>query len=521
MSDVTSGLFIALFLVFIGCCLFLSMWVSPDLRTGDGFFREGGKQLGTEPTGLAFAGDIVHATAVLYLMGIVAMGGTDGVVIVACAALSPLLMRQWLAAKLAGVGGRSFGEAVARHLPSRPARRAVGFATLAATIPLLVAQFQPIADTAMLIGLVDPSVRQTVVLLMGGLILTCVTIGAARGATLLQITKMVGLLVVAPLLAGLVLFRFDGDVGALLDAAEQQQGGTGAYLSTGGLFGGDLTGYVNLISFAGCVLFGAAFLPYALTRIAGTPTPSAARRATGVGFAVVALLCVSAVINGYGVAALIPAADLAEQGVFGGNSAAALASVLDGGEPGELGKWLLFVICAAFLTVLAAVSVLLLSGASAIVHDLGLEGSRHEGPDAHGETRTGRERLAMVGLGVVCIVLAVLTPEVSPQFWLIIAYSVTVSTLLPLVVFGLGRRPISDTALRRCVYGSTALIVVLTIFSPAVSGAPDSLFPDSDWSLWPLYAPGIVSVPAGFLLARSGRGDHHTESPQPVAAASR
>ncbi len=520
MGDVSSGLFIAvtLFLLFVGCCLFLSMWASPDLRVGDGFFREGGKQLGPGPTGLAFAGDIVHATAVLYLIGVVAVGGTDGVIIVVCAALSPLLMRRWLAGRLAGAGGRSFGETVAGHLPSGPARRAAGFATLAATVPLLVAQLQPITDTAALVGLTERPTQQLIIVLIGALIVACAAIGAARGATFLQIGKVVGLLVVAPLLTGAVLFRFDGDVGALLQAAEQQQGGTGAYLGLGGLFGDDLTGYLDLFAFAGSVLLGAAFLPYLVTRLAGAATPAAARRTAGVGFAVVAVLCSMAAVLGFGTAALVEPGDLAEQGPFGGNNAAVLAGVLDGGVAGDLGEMLLFVMCAAFLTVLAAASVLLLSGAAAIVHDLGFGGGTDEEPDVRGEIGAARPRLAMAGLGAVCILLAALTPDVTPQFWLILSYSVTVSTLLPLLVHGLGRRPVPAAALQRCVYGSIALIAVLTFFSPALSGAPDSVFPDADWSLWPLYAPVVVSLPAGFLLARPGRGSAHTDVPRPAAA---
>ncbi|HCA86600.1 MAG TPA: hypothetical protein DEQ61_14575 [Streptomyces sp.] len=518
MGDFSGSIAVALFLLFIGCCLFLSMWASPDLRVGDGFFREGSEQLGPRPSGLAFAGDIVHATAVFYLIGIVAVGGTDGVIIVACAAVSPLLMQRWLAGKLAAAGGRSFGETVARHLPPGPARRAAGLATLAATIPLLVAQLQPIAETAFLMGVTERSTRQLIILLIGALVLACAAIGAARGATILQIGKIVALLVVAPLLAGLVLFRFDGDLGALVQAAEQQQGATGVYLGMGGLFGESVAGYVDLASFAVSVLLGAAFLPFLVTRLAGAPTPAAARQTAGVGFAVVAFLCCLAAIIGFGTAALVEPRDLAEQGPFGGNNAALLAAVLDGGAAGNLGKWLLFVMCAAFLTVLAAASVLLLSGSAAIVHDLGWGGSSDVEPDVRRDTGAVRPRLAMVGLGTVCILLAVMTPDVSPQFWLIIAYSVTVSTLLPLLVHGLGRRPIPAAALQRCVYGSLALIAVLTFFSPAMSGAPDSVFPDADWSLWPLYAPGAVSMPAGFLLARTWRGTGRTDTPQPMAA---
>lgn len=519
MGDFGGGLFvsISLFLLFIACCLFLSMWASPDLRLGDGFFREGGARLGPKGVGLAFAGDIVHAAAVLYLIGIVAVGGADGVLIVACAALSPLLMRQWLAGKLAAAGGRSFGETIAGNLPPGPARRAVGIATLAATVPLLAAQLQPIADTADLVGLTDRQSRQMVLVLIGALVVACAAIGAARNATMLQIGKTVALLVVAPLLAGLVLFRFDGDVGALLQEAERQQGSGGAYLDLGGLFGGGVAGYVDLFSFAGNVLLGAAFLPYLVTRLAATPTAAAARRATGIGFAVVALLCCVAVVVGFGTAALVPPRELAARGPFGGTNAAVLATALDGGGTGELGKWLLFVMCAAFLTVLAASAVLLLSGAAALVHDLGLDGSSRRG----GRQRTGaaRERLAMVAVGAVCIALSAHVLDVSPQFWLILSYSVTVSTILPLLVNGLGQRRLSAAAVRRCVYGTIALIAVLTFFSPAVSGTPDALFPDSDWSLWPLHAPSVLSVPAGFLLARTWRGDNRRDPSHLTAAA--
>ncbi|MEW1923145.1 hypothetical protein [Streptomyces sp. NPDC088360] len=140
-----------------------------------------------------------------------------------------------------------------------------------------------------------------------------------------------------------------------------------------------------------------------------------------------------------------------------------------------LGEMLLFVLCVTFLTVLAAASVLLLSGADAIVHDLG-----------RGDYRRGAGRTAGDQHG-----------RAAPRD-------------------GGPGRPITAAAPQRCVYGTLTPIIVLTS-SPALSGAPDSLFPEADWSLWPLYPPVIVSASASFLLARS----RHTDGPnRPTASPS-
>ncbi|MCX4828699.1 hypothetical protein OG746_08165 [Streptomyces sp. NBC_01016] len=514
MGDFTGGLVIALllFLLFIGACLFLSMWASPDLRVGDEFFRVGeNKRLGTRLTGFAYSGDIANAAAVMYLVGVVAVAGGDGLFVALAAALSPLLMRQWLAKRLAGVGGRSFGETVARHLPPGPGRRAAGFAMLAATVPLLTAQFQPLGDTAQMVGITDLRTRQLLIVLMGALIVSCAAIGATRGATVLQMAKMAGLVIIAPLLGLLVLIRFGGSFGAIFDAADRQRSGSAGYLELGQLFGDGPVGFVDLAAFCLCVLTGAAFMPYLIARFTDAPKPADARRIAGVGFAVIGPMCAAAALIGFGAAALVPQEKLVAQGQFGGNIIARLAIALDGGEDG-LGKWLLFVLCATFLMVLAAAAVLLLSAAASVVRDLSAGGAvaKPEGLKADGTTSVsaGRARLTMVTIGGVSILLAALTPDVSPQFWLILSYTVTTSTVLPLVIHGLrSDRPMSAAAMKRCVYGSTAAILVITFFSPSVSGTPYALFPDLDWNFWPFHSSVLVGAPVGFLLARPRRGD--------------
>ncbi|MGH3323026.1 MAG: sodium:solute symporter family transporter, partial [Streptomyces sp.] len=339
MSDFLEPRFIAvcLFMLFIAACLFLAMWVSPDLRTGDGFFREG-EQLGTVPTGLAFASDIMPTAAVLYLVGTVAVSGVDGVIIFCCAAASPVLMRCWLAGKLPAARGRTFGEMVTHHLPHGPAKRWVGVACLVAVVPLLIGQLQPLGHAAQLIGLNDSFSPRLIVIMAGGLILACAAIGAARGATMHQIGTAASFLLVAPVMAVMVLLRFDGDIGALLETAEREQGAIGAYLGTGGLFGQGIAGHLDLLSFAGCVLVGASFLPHIAVRLAGSPDARSARKSAGVGAAALCFLVSTAMFLGFGTAALVGREELAEQGPFGGLNIALLAIALDGSETGEVGK---------------------------------------------------------------------------------------------------------------------------------------------------------------------------------------
>jgi cation/acetate symporter len=54
------------------------------------------------------------------------------------------------------------------------------------------------------------------------------------------------------------------------------------------------------------------------------------------------------------------------------------------------------------------------------------------------------------------------------------------------------------------IYGGLTITVVLIAFSPAVSGNKTAMFPDADWSWFPLANPGLVAIPASFLLGYIG-----------------
>lgn len=512
---------ISLFLVFVAGCLFVSMLASPDLNEGgDDFYTERtpGRPL---RQGLALTGDFISAAGVLYFCGVVAVASYDGVLLVVAAALSPLLLKVWLAERLPEGPGWSLGDIFARRLPVGPARRAAGAATLVVSVPLLIAQLVPIGRiTAALMGLPGESGEIACIVLVGVLMLCCAAIGGVRGGTLLQTGKTVAFVLIAPLLVVLVLARFDWDYGEVLSQAARGSGVGDVYLAPGQLFGTGLTGRIDTLSLALTLLAGTAFLPHLVMRLSTAPTAESARRATSWAVVASCLLCATAVVIGYGIQALVGAEGLNAAGPQGGNNLLILAAALDGGDPagrGDPGMLLTFISCAAFLTVLASASVLLLAGSAAIVHDMGRD---RTSPDGH-RSAPGhlRARTALILVGTACIGLAVAGRGANAQFWLTLTYTEAATVVLPALAYGLMWRRFTLRGLRWCVYGGTLVTLVLLALSPAVSGTPDALVPDADWSWFPLHSPGLVSIPAGFLLGALGSAGR-PQRPAAVARAS-
>ncbi|HWM37243.1 MAG TPA: cation acetate symporter, partial [Streptomyces sp.] len=412
----------------------------------------------------------------------------------------------WLAERLPAGPGWSLGDVFARRLPPSAARRAAGVATLVVSVPLLIAQLIPIGQiTATLIGLPGKYGEVAGIVLVGVLIISCAAIGGVRSSSMLQIGKAIAFVVIAPLLALLVLAQFDWDYGEVLNQAAQNSGVGDAYLAPGQLFGTDITGRIDTLSLALTVLLGIAFMPHLLMRLSTSSSSEGARRAMSWSVAAIGLLLVTAAVIGYGMQAMVGMKGLNEAGPRGGNNILLLAAALDGSDPNNPdspGTLLTFISCAAFLTVLASASVLLLAGSAAIVHDMGRDRALPPGRGTvHGHIRA---RLALVLVGVVCVGLAVVGRGANAQFWLTLAYTEAASVVVPALAYSLIWREFTMRGLRWCVYGGTLITLALLALSPAVSGGPHALYPNLDFAYFPLHSPGLVSIPAGFALGALG-----------------
>ena len=125
-----------------------------------------------------------------------------------------------------------------------------------------------------------------------------------------------------------------------------------------------------------------------------------------------------------------------------------------------------FIAAVAFATILAVVSGLTLSGASAVSHDLYASVFRHGNVDEATEVRVSR--ITTIVLGIVAIILGVLFEKVNVAFMVGLAFAVAASANFPVLLLSM----LWDGLTTRGAFigGFVGLIsaVVLTLFSPSI-----------------------------------------------------
>jgi len=85
-----------------------------------------------------------------------------------------------------------------------------------------------------------------------------------------------------------------------------------------------------------------------------------------------------------------------------------------------------------------------------------------------------------------------------------LAFAVAASANLPTILYSLFWKRFNTRGCLWSIYGGLAITIILIAFSPAVSGTETSMLPDVDFSWFPLRNPGLISIPASFLLGYLG-----------------
>ncbi|OSP42903.1 transporter, partial [Streptomyces sp. 13-12-16] len=101
---------------------------------------------------------------------------------------------------------------------------------------------------------------------------------------------------------------------------------------------------------------------------------------------------------------------------------------------------------------------------------------------------------------VVAVVAADWNLVVVSTLWL----AVCGAALAPVLLYALYWPGFTARGALWCLWGATALSIVALALSPYVSGAPGSILPEYDFRIWDVTIPGLVTVPAGFLLGWLG-----------------
>jgi cation/acetate symporter len=480
---------VGIFAVFVLLTLGITYWAAKRTRTAKDFYAAGGGITGFQ-NGLAIAGDYMSAASFLGISALVYSSGYYGLIYSIGFLVGWPIIMFLMAEPLRNLGRYTFADVASYRLQATPIRAMAATGTLVTVAFYLIAQM---VGAGQLIELLFGLPYLVAVVFVGVLMIIYVTFGGMIATTWVQIIKAALLLIGATIMALLVLIAFGFDFNALLVKAIEVHPQHAKIM----LPGAAVANPISAISLGMALMFGTAGLPHILMRFFTVGNAKEARKSVFWATTFIGYFYILTFIIGFGAIVLVgPNAiyhvggDIAKGLLGGGNMPAIHLAHAVGGD---LMKG--FIAAVAFATILAVVSGLTLSGASAVSHDLYASVFRHGMVDEATEVRASR--ITTVVLGIVAIVLGVLFEKINVAFMVGLAFAVAASANFPVLLLSMLWKGLTTRG--AFIGGFVGLIcaVVLTIFSPGIWVAVLGLSKDGAW--FPYTSPAIFSMPLAFL----------------------
>lgn len=447
--------------------------------------------------GVALSGDFLSAATFLGIVGAVAVYGPDGYLFAVVAFVAWLVALFFVAELLRNTGRFTVADVLSFRLRPRPVRAAAATSAVVISTLYLLAQLAGAGGlVALLLDITSGTGQAIVIAVVGALMTAYVLLGGMTGATWVQIIKAVLLLFVGLTMAVFVLGWHGLSFLSLLSEAAGEHPRGVAVLQPGLLYGGGLRADLDVISLAVGGVLGVAGLPHILMRFYTVPTAREARRSVVWAIWIIGVFFLLVLVLGYGATSLVGTQRiLAAPG--GVNSAAPLLAL-------EIGGTVLLAVVAAvaFATILAVVAGLTITASAAVAHDIYANFWRQGKVDTKDEIRVARR--TAVAIGVLGTAGGILANGQNIAFLVSLTFAAAASSNLPTLLYSLFWRRFNTTGALWSIYGGLSVTLALIVLSPAFSGTPRSMLPGLDIAVFPLSNPGLVSVPAGFLLGYLG-----------------
>ncbi|WP_208105523.1 cation acetate symporter [Streptomyces sp. GC420] len=492
-----------LFGAFVLATLGITIWAGKQTKNASDFYAGGGSFSGFQ-NGLAISGDYMSAASFLGIAGAIALYGYDGFLYSIGFLVAWLVALLLVAEPLRNSGRFTMGDVLAYRMRQRPIRTAAGTSTIVVSIFYLLAQMAGAGVlVSLLLGITGDAGQIAVVAGVGILMIVYVSVGGMKGTTWVQMVKAVLLIAGTLLITFLVLLKFNFNISDLLGQAAENSGKGAAFLEPGLKYGATGTSKIDFISLGIALVLGTAGLPHILIRFYTVPTAQAARRSVNWAIAIIGGFYLMTIALGFGAAALLSPDEIISSNAAGNTAAPLLAQEVGGGADSAGGAALLAIISAvAFATILAVVAGLTLASSSSFAHDIYMNVIRKGKATEKEEVRAAR--WATVGIGAVAIFLGIFARNLNVAGLVALAFAVAASANLPTILYSLFWKRFTTQGALWSIYGGLSVSVGLVLFSPVVSGAPTSMFPEADFHWFPLSNPGLISIPLGFLLGYLG-----------------
>jgi cation/acetate symporter len=495
-----------IFALFVAITLVIVFRASRSSKTAVDYYAAGHSFTGAQ-NGIAISGDYLSAASFLGIAGAIALNGYDGFLYSIGFLVAWLIALLLVAELLRNTGKYTMGDVLAFRMRQRPVRAAAATSTLVVSFFYLLAQMAGAGGlVALLLGIENKTGQALVIAVVGAIMIVYVIIGGMRGTTWVQIIKAALLIVGAGVMTLWVLGKFGFNLSSLLGEAVAKVGEGGErLLNPGGQYGLTGTSRLDFVSLALALVLGTAGLPHILMRFYTVPTAKEARRSVVWAIWLIGIFYLFTLVLGYGAGALV-GADTIAAAPGGQNSAAPLLAYALGGTV------LLGIIAAvAFATILAVVAGLTITASASFAHDIYANVIKRGTVDDKAQEVKVARMTALV-IGAVAILGGIVANGQNIAFLVALAFAVAASANLPTIIYSLFWKRFNTSGALWSIYGGLTICLVLIVFSPAVSGKPvnpktgksPSMLQDVDFHWFPLDNPGLVSIPAAFLLGYLG-----------------
>ena len=480
---------VLIFLAFVLVTLGITYWAARRTRTTKDFYAAGGGVTGFQ-NGLAIAGDYMSAASFLGITALVYTGGYYGLIYSIGFLVGWPFIMFLMAEPLRNLGRFTFADVASYRLQATPIRAMAATGTLVTVAFYLIAQM---VGAGQLIELLFGLPYLWAVVVVGVLMIVYVTFGGMIATTWVQIIKAGLLLCGSTLMALLVLAQFGFDFNALIAKAVEVHPGHEKILTPGAA----VANPINAFSLGIALMFGTAGLPHILMRFFTVGNAKEARKSVFWATTFIGYFYILTFILGFGAIVLVSTnpvyhvgADLKAALLGGGNMPAIHLAHAVGGD---LMKG--FIAAVAFATILAVVSGLTLSGASAVSHDLYASVFRHGNVDEGTEVRVSR--ITTIVLGVVAILLGIVFEKINVAFMVGLAFAIAASANFPVLLLSMLWKGLTTRGAVIGGFVGLGSALVLTIVSPAIWEAVFGYPKGSAW--FPYVSPALFTMPLSFL----------------------
>lgn len=444
---------IAIFVVLVAITLVITYVAARRNRTAADHFVAGGSLSGRQ-NGLAIAGDFISAASFLGVTGAIALTGFNGFYLAVFVPIAFLLALLVIAEPLRNLGRFTLADVLATRFSGRTVRATMASSSVVISIVYLVSQ---LVGAALLISLLFDVPYWVAVVVIGALTTVYTMLGGMVAATWIQIVKTSLLLLCAALLFVLVIARFGfNPLQPFSDALARLGERFVAPARTTPLAAFDQ------FSMTFGLVFGVLGLPHVMIRFLTVPSARAARSSAYTSIWVFFVFYLIVPVLGYG-AALLVGIDAIRERNPGGNLAVVQLAEAVGGTT------LLAIIAAvAFVTILAALSGLVIATSGAIAHDLYAQVIRRGDVTPRGEHIAGRVATLITCLLGVAIAFAAENQNVA--FLGSLGMSIAAASNLPALLLTIYWKRMTARAVVAGMLVGLATSMIVILLSPIVWG---------------------------------------------------